>query len=400
MKRVAVIGAGLTGTATALSLSDAGVHVDLYERQPAPLLGASGVNEGKIHLGYVYAMDKSLRTARTMLRGAACFRTILERWVSSAVFEKDISSPFTYAVPHKSMLDLDGIRAHFSQISRITEGLGPQAMRAQQTRARELSDKELNTVFDPEHVAAGFETNEIAIDPQALRGALMSALTSAAKITQRYSVEVSSISECGAGYKIIGRDEHGLVSEKYDAVVNATWHQRLKLDASFGIQSSRQAIHRYKCGLRSTDPLIGRDLPPVTFIVGEYGDTVSYGNSAYVSWYLTGLISQETGQSPAIDDVQLSAVQKSDIIDSTLHNLQQLMPGAAGVLAGTSAKWDVVGGYISAWGDTGIGHVNSELHNRYDIGVHSYDGYHSIDTGKYTLAPLFATEVTARILTN
>jgi hypothetical protein len=126
---------------------------------------------------------------------------------------------------------------------------------------------------------------------------------------------------------------------------------------------------------------------------------VAYGGNAYASWYPTGLISQEIGQSPANDDVQLSPAQQRDITDSTLHKLLQLMPGAAGALRGTSSKWDVVGGYISAWGKTGIDHADSELHDRYDIGVHSNCGYHSIDTGKYTLAPLFATEVVDRILT-
>jgi hypothetical protein len=32
----------------------------------------------------------------------------------------------------------------------------------------------------------------------------------------------------------------------------------------------------------------------------------------------------------------------------------------------------------------------SELHNRYDVGVEAHDGYFSIDTGKFTAAPLFA----------
>lgn len=398
IKRVAVIGAGLTGTLTALCLADAGVHVDLYDRKASALLGASGENEGKIHLGYVYAMDQSLKTAKTMLRGAARFRTILERWVSSAVFEQHVSDPFLYGVPRSSMLDLDKIRAHFRHVSQLTQELGPQGMVARNASVRELTSVELESTFDPKHVAAGFETDEIAVDPLAVRLELLSALTASPKISARFLSEVRAIGEKGHGYVVHGKCGDTLISEHYDAVVNAAWQQRLKLDATLGIEASRKAIHRYKCGLRTTSRRVTSELPSVTFIVGEYGDCVAYGNTAFVSWYPTGLLSQETGLSPERDDVQLGAAQRSDMVQSTLHNLEKLLPGASGALLDTSAEWEVVGGYISAWGHSGIDRADSELHDRYDVGVHTSGGYHSIDTGKYTLAPLFAAEVAARIL--
>ena len=142
---------------------------------------------------------------------------------------------------------------------------------------------------------------------------------------------------------------------------------------------------------------ICKNLPPVTFLVGEYGDTVACRDSAFVSWYPAGLLSQETRLSPARNDIIVSPQQKREIISATLGGLQQMMPGAVDALAGAPTEWDVVGGYISAWEDTGISDRQSELHNRHDIGVHSYRGYHSVDTGKYTLAPMLAAEVAARI---
>jgi glycine/D-amino acid oxidase-like deaminating enzyme len=61
-RRVAVIGAGIMGGATALFLARRGVEVVLFEAAPAPFAGASRWNEGKIHLGFLYAADPSLRT--------------------------------------------------------------------------------------------------------------------------------------------------------------------------------------------------------------------------------------------------------------------------------------------------------------------------------------------------
>ena len=69
-KRVAVLGAGFQGACIALELARRSVTVDLYERNPTCLAEASTHNEGKIHLGFVYAGDKTLRTARLMATGA------------------------------------------------------------------------------------------------------------------------------------------------------------------------------------------------------------------------------------------------------------------------------------------------------------------------------------------
>jgi hypothetical protein len=52
---------------------------------------------------------------------------------------------------------------------------------------------------------------------------------------------------------------------------------------------------------------------------------------------------------------------------------------------------------IVCWGATDIDDPSSELHRRRDIGVHDHDGYFSIDTGKLTCAPLFATELADRV---
>jgi glycine/D-amino acid oxidase-like deaminating enzyme len=59
--RVAVLGAGGVGACTALELASHGCRVDLYEQDSQPLMRASRINEGKIHRGFLYAHDRSLR---------------------------------------------------------------------------------------------------------------------------------------------------------------------------------------------------------------------------------------------------------------------------------------------------------------------------------------------------
>src|SRR5262245_26708324 len=84
MADIAVLGAGILGTCTALDLADRGHRVTLFEQHDTPLTEASLHNEGKIHLGFVYAADPSLRTARRMIAGATQFFDTLGRWIADA----------------------------------------------------------------------------------------------------------------------------------------------------------------------------------------------------------------------------------------------------------------------------------------------------------------------------
>jgi FAD dependent oxidoreductase len=68
---IAILGAGILVTCIALELADRGHRLTVFERSAEPLSEASLYNEGKLHLGFVYAADPSFRTAERMLRGAA-----------------------------------------------------------------------------------------------------------------------------------------------------------------------------------------------------------------------------------------------------------------------------------------------------------------------------------------
>jgi hypothetical protein len=62
-----------------------------------------------------------------------------------------------------------------------------------------------------------------------------------------------------------------------------------------------------------------------------------------------------------------------------------------------SIPFAVDAGVIFAWGETDITDRESELHNRSKAGIFSDDGYHTIDTGKLTMAPLLAHEAANRV---
>src|SRR5690606_3485317 len=91
-----------------------------------------------------------------------------------------------------------------------------------------------------------------------------------------------------------------------------------------------------------------------------------------------------------------SAEDLLSIGKETVAKLSELMP----CIENLNIDWEktlIHGGYIFAWGAEDIDKERSGLHNRYDIGVFSDRGYHSIDTGKYGMAGLFALELASRI---
>ena len=82
---IVVVGAGLAGLSVALELAARGSHVTLVDQDDHPMHRASRRNEGKIHLGFVYANESYPRTAQLMVQGALSFGPLLHRWVGPAV---------------------------------------------------------------------------------------------------------------------------------------------------------------------------------------------------------------------------------------------------------------------------------------------------------------------------
>src|SRR5215213_2936368 len=84
-QRVAVLGAGIMGSSVALLLARRGANVSLFDRQNSAMACASRWNEGKIHLGYLYGADSSLRTARHILPGGLAFGQLITELIGSDI---------------------------------------------------------------------------------------------------------------------------------------------------------------------------------------------------------------------------------------------------------------------------------------------------------------------------
>jgi glycine/D-amino acid oxidase-like deaminating enzyme len=104
--RIAVLGGGFQGCCLAIALAEQGARVTLFDRNAGLMTQAAAANKGKIHLGYVYAGDSSLATARLMIRGALKFEPLMHRYLG--VCPRFVTStPFVYGVHRDSLLPVD-----------------------------------------------------------------------------------------------------------------------------------------------------------------------------------------------------------------------------------------------------------------------------------------------------
>lgn len=369
----------------------------VFDRARAPLLGASLHGEGKIHLGYVYGNEPGRNTAAKMVEGALAFAPLVDQWVPKPIDWHAISSePFLYAVLADTMVSPERLADHYEWVDDAIEeqiGQGARYMgRRVFTRAHRLAEPQRAGMVGD--VVATFQTNEIAVDPERLRVALLEALQAEGIDFYPHS-RVMGVSRTSEGFAVeVSHDAGTATTWHVDAVVNCLWDSRLAIDATLGIHPARPCIYRLKYVVNAR-----LDLPPVrplttTFVLGPFGDVVWRGDGrVYLSWYPACMVDLSTDLHPPaswyarLNDPDYMG-SLAEITAATVHALSHRIEALRDVRVES-----VSGGVIVAWGENDIDHPASELHRRHAIGVHAYDGYLSVDTGKLTTAPLFAQAV-------
>jgi glycine/D-amino acid oxidase-like deaminating enzyme len=398
--RVAVLGAGLQGTCAALELAARGCWVDLYEREPSPISQASRWNEGKIHLGFVFANDDPARSARMLALGSLHFRAGLSRWIDTRSLEGWLSEPFHYVVHRDSMLSPEAIEAHFdavaAQLGDLEDGLGLSYLgRDKGALFKRVLPAEFERHYDGRAVQAVYRTVERSIDPRLLAERLTDALWLEPRINFLPGYAVERVERCRRGALSVVVSGPARSHQGYSHVVNALWSDRLRIDATIGIRPIRPWLFRRKLAVH-LQHASAEQVPSTTMVLGPFGDVVSFDKERmYLSWYPACRVASTDALAPSWRD-RIDEEQGRAVLDQTVEGLATVIPSLSRLsLNGGTAK--VEGGTIFGWGSTDITDLGSELHQRFDIGVHSYGNYHSVDTGKYCMAPYFALEVGRRV---
>jgi glycine/D-amino acid oxidase-like deaminating enzyme len=400
---VAVLGGGLQGCCIALALAERGARVTLYDRNDALMTQAAVANEGRMHLGYIYAADKSLATARMMIRGALAFGPFVERHVGLPPSRLALSPPSTYVVHRDSQRPVDELAGYLGAVHallREAAGGRKDAYFGVELRPapRQWSAAERDDLFDGSLALAAFDTPEVAIDPLVLAPAVRERVAATPAIETRLQRTVRAV-EDGAALRVVSDGPEGAARDTYDHVVNALWGGRLAIDATLGLRPSRPWMYRFKYGVRFRPPAGARPLPTVAIMLGPFGELVVYDQGmAYLNWYPTCLDAISHEVSPPDWSPSPAEPRRARVVAETLKAMAGIVIPLRDLDPASLPECAVQGGVIVAWGQTDIGDPASELHRRYDIGVTSNGRYHSVDPGKLTMTPYFAGVCADRIV--
>lgn len=399
--RVGIVGGGLMGCSAAIALAARGADVTIFEQAPGLLQKTAVASEAKIHLGYVYANDRGLVTARTMVKGALAFAPFYRRHLAGD-FDFRISSPFYYPVHRDSLLSAPEVGDHLAAVhSRLAEaegGSGAYFGVDLAARPEPLLPARSAEAFDPDQCLTVFRTAEVAIDSAHLAEAVSARIAQDPAIQVVLESDVRSVVAERGGHAIVADHEGTALRERFDHVINAAWAGRLAIDQTLGLAPSRPWLFRLKYGVHLPAGCAPAGLPSSTIVLGPFGDIVRHADdSLYLSWYPVCMTARSRRIDPPRWTGRLPAARRRRLVGKSLEALIRIMPRVSDIADEAVERAEVKGGVIFAWGRSDIDDRGSELHQRADIGITSTGHYHSVDPGKLTMVPWFADRCVDRI---
>jgi glycine/D-amino acid oxidase-like deaminating enzyme len=353
--KIGVLGGGLQGCTIALALAERGADVTIFDRNDALLTGVAIANEGKIHLGYTYAGDPSLATAKTMIKGALAFAPFFARHLSAPELALPTSIPAVYGVHRESQRPVEDVCRYLKVVHALIMEAAesePGAYFGKDLKAapRAWSRAEIEQNFNPVCLDAAFDTVEVAINPVELGKTLRACIvghpgieTALNRIVTRAKVENNAV--------WVETEHKKIHRERFDHVVNALWGGRLALDHSVGLYSNRPWLHRLKYGVSVSLPP-GAQIPlSSTFVLGPFGEVVSYGDGTiYLTWYPECLQGISRELLPPNWANHPDEPLRSQIVHRTVEALSEVVPSLRQIDPKDLLEAQVKGGVIVAGG--------------------------------------------------
>lgn len=391
-KKITIIGAGIQGSCIALALAHNGVASTIIDKSFAPMQEASLKNEGKIHLGFVYANDNDSDTRKLMLKGALSFAPLIERWCGKINWQSFVSDGFNYAIMPDSICTASEIEKSYASLSNIIKD---KRLNTNNYIGKELTylwrkntDLKASPFINKQHVENFYKTEEVSIDPRYFSKILQDKIRENKLINLELNTCVKSIEELSE-YKLNCLCQGDRKEHYSDIIINCAWDDKERLDSFVNFPKS-ETNYRVKHQILIKPKYAISMLEPVTMVQGPYGDLVPWKDgSIYISWYPIG---RTYFDKKPPKKVQNNEVAKKVAIDS-LNYMSNLFPAIK-----DSKILSSKAGVILAKGSSDINKRESDLHKRNMIGIKKKNNWFSIDTGKYTTAPLFAEEITKYFL--
>lgn len=396
-RRVAVLGAGIMGSSVALYLARRGVEVTLIDAAPAPFSGASRWNEGKIHLGYLYAADPTGQTAARLLPAGLAFKALTEELTGAAIARATAEDDI-YLVNRASVVAPATFEDHLKGVAALVRDHADAShyiADASRSTVRRLTRREVAAIADPDRIVAGFQVTERSVETNSIADRFVDALEAQDGIVPAMNTVVRAVRPAAGADDGWIVDCAPRVASRFDAVVNALWQGGPAIDRTVGLDPEARWSHRFRLSLfiRTTRPV---DAPGAVLVTGPFGDMKNYdGRHFYLSWYDAGLVAEGTAiDPPPLPDID--AAMRKRIAKAIVDRLAVHLPAAAEVAA-QAEEARIEGGWVFALGEGSLADRAASLHRRDRFGVRRLATYFSVDTGKYSTAPWLARQLAEEI---
>ena len=245
---------------------------------------------------------------------------------------------------------------------------------------RTLSTAEKESEFNPAIALTAVATPEVAINPTALALIFRKCVDDHPKIEVRCNCTVIAAEKEASSISVQIENRGATQYDFFDHVVNALWDGRFALNERLGYRANRPWLHRLKYGVSFCLPTHAKPPPSATFICGPFGEIVTYRDGiVYLTWYPECLQAISTDIAPPDWQTYPPEPLRSRIATGTFRALSQIVPALGDLDAQNLPEMNVKGGAIVAWGKTDIYDPASELHRRFEIGVTTDGGFHSVD---------------------
>jgi glycine/D-amino acid oxidase-like deaminating enzyme len=397
--RIAILGGGMLGTCTALELARRGRRSRIFEGASTLLQGASRWSEGKIHLGFVYAGDPTLRTAQRLIPGGLAFAGLVSRLVQRTLDAFITAEDEIFLVHRESIAGPEAFEAYGERTAALVREAASQPGAPQylcdvtHAAIRRLSPSDLARITSADEVVAGYRVPERSISTVAVADLMHQAAASEPLIEIRAATWVTAVERRSDGRFDVRADATSVApaDTPFDVVINALWEGRPAVDASLGIQPIAPWSHRFRAAVFAYAPDVS--FPSAVLCTGPFGDVKCYADGRlYLSWYSSGLLAEGHAIEPPRGSAVLDQSRRDAVLQATLQSLSSYF-SAVRLLKDSGKALEVHGGWVYALGQGSLANPASTLHRRDRFNMTIDRGYISVDTAKYSLAPWLAHRV-------
>ena len=392
MKKALVLGGGIQGCCISLMLCKHDYEVTIIDKSKDIINKTSRSLEGKIHLGFNYGMDTSLKTGKKLMLDGLYFSPYIEYLLDEKVnWENFKSLNFNYLVAKDSLLSSGEVATYFQTLQTYYEkhieneklnylGKRPKKLFQQTSIPKQIESNFFETCFS---------TEEVALHPESFKEIIKQKVHSE-NITLCLNQFIASVKKTPSGFMVETQLEDGNIGQfESDEIFNCLWTGRIDIDKQMGMKVEKGINLRFKYIITTKVPSSTQELSSFTVIQGPYGDYVNYPQrkESNFCWYpssMTGMIvDQKVPQSwEEASDGNISETLRQTLINENFIHFQRLIPTLSDFKVRT-----VRGCVIMGKGQQDIHDPKSKLHERSDFPITHDDGYYSISTAKYTSAP-------------